>query len=86
MQPHNAKESQPATRLAECEPIVRLRQQTLASCNPKSHMLLNNSSFFSLTGVLRLGAGMISLSALASMDGDIILQDCGKDFVLPVFY
>jgi len=20
------------------------------------------------------------------MDGDIILQDCGKDFVLPVFY
>jgi hypothetical protein len=28
---------------------------------------------------------MISLSAEASMVGDIILQDCGKDFVLPVF-
>jgi hypothetical protein len=38
-----------------------------------------------LTSVLRLGAGMISLSARASMDGDIILQDCEKDFVLPVF-
>jgi hypothetical protein len=38
-----------------------------------------------LTSVLRLGAGMISLSAGASMGGDIILQDCGKDFVLPVF-
>lgn len=37
-----------------------------------------------LTSVLRLGAGMISLSAGASMGGDIILQDCGKDFVLPV--
>jgi hypothetical protein len=41
-------ENQPATRLVECEPIVRLRRLTLASCNPKSHMLLNNSSFFSL--------------------------------------
>ena len=38
-----------------------------------------------LTSVLRLGAGMISLSAGASMGGDIILLDCGKDFVLPVF-
>jgi hypothetical protein len=48
-------------------------------------MLLSSSLFFSLPGVFRLGAGMISLSALASMGGDIILQDCGKDFVLPVF-
>jgi hypothetical protein len=38
-----------------------------------------------LVRVLRLGAGMISLSTGASMVGDIILQDCGKDFVLPVF-
>ena len=38
-----------------------------------------------LAGVLRLGAGMISLSTGASMRGDIILLDCGKDFVLPVF-
>ncbi len=38
-----------------------------------------------LTSVLRLDAGMISLSELASMRGDIILWDCGKDFILPVF-
>ena len=40
---------------------------------------------FSLASVLCLGAGMISLSAGASMVGNIILLDCGKDFVLPVF-
>ena len=33
-----------------------------------------------LASVLRLGAGMISLSAGASMGGDIILRDCGKVF------
>ena len=33
-----------------------------------------------LTSVLRLVAGMISLSELPSMGGDIFLVDCGKDF------
>jgi hypothetical protein len=49
-------------------------------------MLLSSSLFFSLPGVLRLGAGMISLSALTSMGGDIILQDCGKVLFCPCFY
>jgi hypothetical protein len=35
---------------------------------------------------LCLGAGMISLSAWASMRGDIILQDCAKILFCPCFY
>jgi uncharacterized membrane protein YwaF len=39
-----------------------------------------------LASVLRLDAGMISLSELASMRGDIILQDCAKILFCPCFY
>jgi hypothetical protein len=39
-----------------------------------------------LAGVLCLGAGMISLSAGASMGGDIIFEDCGEVFLEACVY